>query len=151
MYKKIGSFNFSTYSFIPEIEDLVNSFASKALDELKYSIYVQFILQNNEFEFSNVEKNLVRDVVSENVVFGLDIPSEMALMVLSQNFNIEIEEFLKVPFNELEKSRNNKVEILFEDFKIKDSAFESLNSISFPQNEVNNLNVEWSHGHILVK
>lgn len=138
MYKKIGSFNFSTYSFIPEIDDLVDSFASKALDELKYSIYVQFILQNNEFEFSNVEKNLVRDVVSENIVFGLDIPSEMALMVLSQIFNIEIEEFLKVPFNELEKSRNKKVEILFEDFQIKDSAYETLNSISFPKNEVTN-------------
>ncbi|KOS63811.1 hypothetical protein [Lysinibacillus sp. FJAT-14222] len=138
MYKKIGSFNFSTYSFIPEIDDLVDSFASKALDELKYSIYVQFILQNNEFEFANLEKNLVRDVVSKNIVFGLDIPSEMALMVLSQIFNIEIEEFLKVPFNELEKSRNKKVEILFEDFQIKDSAYESLNSISFPQNEVSN-------------
>ncbi|MEK4081553.1 hypothetical protein [Solibacillus sp. FSL K6-1126] len=136
MYKKIGSFNFSTYSFIPEIDDLVNSFASKALDELKYSIYVQFILQNNEFEFSQVEKNLVRDVVCENLVFGLDIPSEMALMVLSQIFNIEIEELLRVPFTELEKSRSKKVKILFEDFQFKDAAYESISSISFPQSEV---------------
>ncbi|MFC5591262.1 hypothetical protein ACFPRA_20475 [Sporosarcina soli] len=136
MYKRIGTFNFSTYSSIPEIDNIVNDFASKALDELKNSIYEQYVLRNFGFEFSEVEKSWIRNVLEENAVFELDIPNEMALMVLSQILKIEMEEFLRVPFNKFDDNSSEKVDVLFKDFEVGDSTINFIDVNTISQREV---------------
>lgn len=117
MYKRIGTFNFSTFSFIPEIESLVNNFADATLDELKYSIFKNYILVNDSITFTQSERVIIQSVIKQTTSFELEMPTEMALMLLSQILHVEMEEYLKVPLTDVDKRNKKGGGLLFDEYK----------------------------------
>ena len=116
MYKRIGTFNFSTYSFIPEIELEINNYAEILLEELTYSLFKKSIIIDSNCEYSEADLKVLNSVINQVNYFEVNIEKEMALMLLSQILQMELESFLKVPIKELEENKKQIPKLMFEKF-----------------------------------
>lgn len=119
MYKRIGTFNFSTYSFIPELDSKFNSYVDILLEEFTYSIFKKYVLADDYLQrFTNQEIEVLKSVITEANYFDLHMESETALILLSQIFQMEMENFLKVPIKELDEKRHYTPKLSFDKYML---------------------------------
>lgn len=120
MYKEIGRFGFESYTFIPQIENVIDDRIKDFMEQFKYSLYKNCIM-NSENKYTCYQKNEITKVLKSKIGFDVKINSNAALSLLSEMFSNEMEEFMVVPITNIKNMETKKdqleIKMSFEDFE----------------------------------
>lgn len=116
VYKKIGKFSFKGYSFVTPIEEKFNYFANEIMNKFVFGIYKSFIEHSSKW--NPTQKIQLLDVLQKEEYINLEKLEEyQALQILAQILKLEMEEYLKVPLDELDVETEKKNHITFREFE----------------------------------
>ncbi|MGG6447694.1 hypothetical protein [Pseudobacillus badius] len=123
MYKKIGSFNFSSLEFNNDIDIQFKAFTNKFITEFENSILESFVFdaspQSSQLTYDEHERENLRKILKTAKTFPIKIDRGTGLEILDILLTIKLEEHLRVPFDQLrnEEPKENVTDLIsFEEY-----------------------------------